>query len=176
MDVAEGTQGYSIRTVADELNLAVRYLRIGTPADFLQAISSPSDLPETILIIAHGDENGLSFGDYTESIDTSMLVKGSMPPSCIKAHAKLEGRKVVNPACEGGRQEMADAFLEGGVDTYIASETSPRATSATIFMIILLDQLTAKKSSWEDAWRRAAAYDDETKSFALFRKGETLRL
>ena len=48
--IGDFQEAHTIRTFAEELNLAVRFYKIGTPGDFLKVISQESELPPCIII------------------------------------------------------------------------------------------------------------------------------
>ena len=168
INIGDFEEAYTIRIFAERLNLAVRFYKIGTPGDFLKVISRESELPPCIIICGHGDENGIVFGDYMEGIDTSMLKDESMPPECIEKHANLTDRIVVNTCCVGGTDAMASAFLKSKPRCYIGSLDYQNAASTSIFLTLFLDQLLRKNKPVQEAWNRAASYDDETRHLAFY--------
>ncbi|MCE2436050.1 MAG: hypothetical protein J4F29_24520 [Candidatus Latescibacteria bacterium] len=157
--IGDFEEAHTIRTFAEQLNLVVRFYRMGTPGDFLKVISREPELPPCIIICGHGDENGIVFGDYMEGIDTSMLKDESMPPESIEKHANLTDRIVVNTCCVGGTDAMASAFLKSNPRCYIGSLDYQNAASTSIFLTLFLDQLLRKNKPALEASRHFAFYD-----------------
>ncbi len=63
---------------------------------------------------------------------------------------------------------MASAFLKSTPRCYIGSLDYQNAASTTIFVTLFLDQLLRKNKSVQEAWNRAASYDDETRHLAFY--------
>jgi hypothetical protein len=144
---------------------------IGTPDDFLKVISQGTKVAPYLIVSAHGDDNGIVFGEYAEGIgiDVSMLKEESMPPESIKKHISLPGCVVLNLACSAGEPPMAEAFMHGGLKAYIGTvEPDPQATAHALFVMHFFYSLFAKGRSVREAWEHAAAYDEESRLFVLY--------
>jgi len=141
----------------------------GTPGDFLKVIAQGNAAAPYLIIVVHGDDNGLVFGEYADSIDTSMLVEGSMPPECIARHVNLPGRVVFNDACRAGEPPMAQAFMAGGLKGYIGSrEPTPHGTAGIMFIAHFFYKLWREKCSEREAWEQAASYDKDSRLYVYW--------
>ncbi len=159
------------RGLIEELGGTAQLHLCGTPGDFLKVISQGERAAPYLIIIAHGDDNGLVFGEYADFIDTSMLVEGSMPPECIARHINLPGSVVFNDACMAGEPPMAEAFMAGGLKGYIGSrEPVPHGTAGIMFIAHFFYKLWREKCSEREAWEQAASYDKDSRLYVYWDK------
>ena len=168
-------QKHFVRTILEALNCVVHLHTIGCPADFLKVIAQGDAAPRYMIVMGHGTEDGLYFGDYGEPheddvIGIPLLKNGSMPPEAIRQHVNLPGCTVFTYSCYGGSKEMADAFLAGGADAYLGCRTGPNVTAMSLFLFHFLHNVMSKKLSDHDAWYRAVAATDheDIKEFSFF--------
>ena len=122
------------RRLLEGLGAVTLFHDIGTPGDFLKVIAQKESAPPYLVISGHGGDNGILFGDYMDGIDISSLISGDMPPASIAQHVRLPGSVIVNITCDGGTQEMADAFLSGGAVAYVGTDPKPTAVEHPIFL------------------------------------------
>ena len=102
-------------------------------------IAQGPSAPRYMVIMGHGTEDGLHFGEYGPAdIDTSMLRNHSLPPEVIRRHVHLPGCTVISAICQGGSAAMADAFLSGKVAAYIGCKTEPDAVAMNVFLVNFL--------------------------------------
>ena len=71
---------------------------------------------------------------------------------------------------------MADAFRRGDVAALIGPEDYPDGTAAALFAIQFCYELIVRDRGVEDAWRRAAGYDERSRMFVLHPPETTFRL
>lgn len=166
--VAIGDSGEAllIRALLEQLGAVVHLVWIGTPGDFLEVLREGQTAPY-VVISCHGDDNGLCFGEYIPEIDTSMLVKGSLPPVSIAQAIHMPDRVVINTGCYGGSDAMVQAFMAGGLKAYIGATDAPAGTAIPLFIMHFFYQLFEKKATYQAAWEHAAAYDDTSRLFVL---------
>jgi len=164
-----GSLGRLARDLIEELGGTAHLHLCGTPGDFLKVIAQGERAAPYLIITAHGDDNGLVFGEYADSIDTSMLVEGSMPPECVAKHIDLPGRVVFNDACRAGEPPMAQAFMAGGLKGYIGSrEPTPHGTAGIMFIAHFFYKLWREKCSEREAWEQAASYDKDSRLYVYW--------
>jgi len=159
------------RATLESLYCVVLLHTIGTPSDFLKVIAQGEDAPRYMIIMGHGTEDGLDFGEYGPAdIDVSMLRNGAMPPEVIRRHVNLPGCTVFSYSCEGGSKAMAEAFLTGGLAAYIGCRTGPDVVAMNLFLFHFLHGVMAKKLSDRDAWHQAVAATDheDINEFSFF--------
>ena len=141
---------------------------IGTPVDFLKVISQQESAAPYLVIAGHGGNHGIEFGDYMDGIDTSMLIDGSLPPDAIAAGVQLSGCVIVNITCDGGSQEMADAFLAGGAEAYIGTDPNPSAAEHPLFISHFFHSIIRRQMTPLEAWTKAASYDQRSCLYLYF--------
>lgn len=158
------------RYLLEELGAVTLFHSVGTPGDFLKVIAQDDSAPPYLVIASHGEEGGLHFGDFMEGIDISMLTAGCLPPRAISEHVKLAGCVIVNIACDGGSEEMADAFLSGGARAYIGTNPNPNAAEHPIFVGHFFHSIIRRNKTPFEAWEMAAAYDHRSCYYHFFDK------
>jgi hypothetical protein len=164
-----GDLGGLARDLIEELGGTAHLHLCGTPGDFLKVISQGEQAAPYLIVIVHGDDKGLVFGEYADFIDTSMLVEGRMPPECIATHINLPGRVVFNDACGAGEEPMAEAFMAGGLKAYIGSvEPIPDGTAGIMFIAHFFYKLWRGKCSEREAWEQAASYDKDSRLYVFW--------
>ena len=166
---AVSPDGSFTRSLLEQLRAVVFLHSIGTPGDFLKVLSQGESAAPYLVICCHGDDNGLVFGEYIPSIDTSMLIEGSMPPECIAAHIKLPGCVVINTACAAGEARMAEAFMKGGLKAYIGTvEPVPQSEAEPLFIAHFFYKLFRTGCSEREAWEHAASYDADSRQYVFW--------
>ena len=158
------------RRLLEGLSAVTLFHNMGTPGDFLKVIGQEDTAPPYLVISGHGGDHGIEFGDYMEGIDVSMLIDGSLPPSSIAKHVKLRGCVIVNITCDGGSQEMADAFLSGGAEAYIGTDPNPNTVEHPIFLGHFFHSIIRRDKTPFEAWEKAAAYDNRSCYYHFFDK------
>ncbi len=143
------------RAALEALGCVVLTHRVGTPSDFLRVLGQGGQAPRYMMILGHGDESGLVFGEFGGAIDCSMLRGGSLPPEAIGPHVNLPGCTVISYSCLGGTDAMARAFLAGGVAGYVGCRTEVEVVALTLFLFHFLFGALHKKLPDADAWRQA---------------------
>ncbi len=151
-----GGGGELTRATLEALGCVVLVHRVGTPLDFLRVLGQGDQAPRYMVILGHGDENGLVFGDYGPvTADAPPLREGSLPPEAVAGRVHLPGCTVVSYSCCGGTDAMARAFLAGGVAAYIGCRTEVQTVALTLFLFHFLFGALHKKLPDADAWRQA---------------------
>ena len=158
-----------VRGLLESMNAVVTLHQPGTPKDFLLVLGQGESAPAYMVICGHGDENGFVFGGYGPQIDTTCLVKGSLPAAVLAASIRLPGRIVVSTACDTGAEAFSQAFLAGGVRAYIAPAGAPEGADAQLFVHHFFYNVFRRGLEPEEAWLRARSYDEEGAIFVLHR-------
>jgi len=169
VDIAGDADARLARALLEGMGAVVRYYHPGTPGDFLKIIAQETEVPPYLIVCAHGHEGGIYFGDFCPEIDTSMLHEGSLPPATIAQHAALPECVILGLFCDSGDEPMAKAFLAGQAKAYIGVvEPNPDSLSVPLFLTQFFYELWRHTCSPQDAWARAAAYDDTSRMFVYW--------
>lgn len=179
MEVGMDPEATMLRTVLESFGAVVLLHLPGTPEDILDVLDRPGSEPSLLIICGHGDKHGFVVEEMGEGlgIDTSMLVgKDRLPPRAIAERVQLPGWTVLSTGCLTGSAAMADAFRTGEVAALIGPEDYPEGTAASLFAIHICYELIVRKRSVEEAWRRAAGYDEASRMFVLHTPADTLRV
>jgi len=169
--VAIGDSGEALllRAILESLGAAVLLHLPGTPADVLKCLDQGSIAPEYIILSGHGDETGFVLGEFVEDIDTSALVKGSLPAANLTNRVNLPGKVVLSTACLTGNEAFAQAFLSGGVSAYIAPAEYPDGAAIPLFVHGFFYHLLQKQAPLEEAIMLASAFDEAELAITLFK-------
>ena len=168
VDYGATSEAHALRVLLELMGAVTLLHQPGTPEDLLLILGQGEAAPPYVVLCGHGDQVGLVLGEYAPSIDTTALEGTSMPPPAIAGRIHLPGRTVINTACLAGREEMGRAFLRGGLRAYIAPDDYPEGRDVLLFLLHLFHPLLARGRDWvEEAWERAAAYDEESRMWLL---------
>ena len=96
----------------------------------LRSSGKESRLQGYVILCGHGNEDGFILGEYGPQIDSSMLVKGSMPDHVFGPRVNLPGKVVVSTACCTGGNVFKEVFKRGGAAAYIGPDGYPDGTDA----------------------------------------------
>lgn len=177
VDLGGSGEGESLRSILENLHCVVLCHWIGAPMDFLKVISQGTACAPYLIVSGHGYDGHLTFGQYADHIDTSMLINGRMPPTCVEQHVRLPDCTVINTCCSGGTKQLARAFLKGRLRAYIGSVDDVEGDAVPLFIGHFFYQLPRVGFSVRKAWEFAASYDDESRQFVLYdRRGRCYRL
>ncbi len=170
--VAIGDSGEALllRAILESLGAAVLLHLPGTPVDVLKCLAQGSVAPEYVILSGHGDETGFVLGDFVEDIDTSALVKGSLPATNLTNRVNLPGKVVLSTACLTGNEAFAQAFISGGVRAYIAPAEYPDGAAIPLFVHSFFYHILQKQASLEEALKLASTFDETELAIALFKE------
>lgn len=170
--IAIGDTGEALllRAILESLGAAVLLHLPGTPVDVLKCLGQGETAPEYVILSGHGDETGFVLGQFVEEIDTSALVKGSLPPVNLMNRIKLPGKVVLSTACLTGNEAFARAFLSGGARAYIAPAEYPEGAAIPLFVHGFFYYLLQKQVSLEEAVKLGSNFDGDELAMALFQE------
>lgn len=169
--VALGDSGEALllRAILESLGAAVILHLPGTPGDVLKCLQQGEDGPEYIILSGHGDENGFVLGEFVDGIDAGMLVDGSLPAAALADVIRLPGKTVISTACVTGTAAFGQAFLAGGVQSYLAPADFPDGSAVPLFLHGLFYALLHQRKTFQEAIETAKSFDpDNELSFVLF--------
>lgn len=151
-------ESVALRGALEYLGYVVSTHWIGSKESFLKLLSGEVPLDNTIIISGHGYKKGFLLSD-------EKIIK----PEEFKDQIKWEDNDVVSLGCCTGTKEFADAFMKGGIKTYIAPNDYPDG-NATLTFAIYLFFLLKKGDSVSAALEKARQLDKELDSFKLYEK------
>jgi hypothetical protein len=152
------------------IGCSVHNIMIGTPGDFLKAIAQEVS-PDFLVIIGHGSPAGLYCGEFIHEVDTSMLVKGYLPPDVISEHLALPGCNVIGAFCHSGADAMIRTFAGSRVRTYLGFNCAP-STELCLFVVNYLWRVTKRQMAAQVACMDAIqATDPDLARWVRFQEG-----
>ena len=158
----DGHEAVAVRSLLEQLGAITHLSLIGAPHDFVQVIGQGTHAPPYLVICAHGDESGFVFGEYDEHVDVSILDGDVFSTRELAKHVDLPETVVVNTACFGERDEMADAFLAGGARAYVGTTDGE---AATVFLTLFFYECLVRGTDAAAAHRKAISYGDTLRSW-----------
>lgn len=167
VDTGSPGEALLLRAVLESMGAIVTLHQPGTPEDFLIVLGQGERPPPFLVICGHGDDKGFIFGEFMPPIDTASLLGKHMPPSSVAARVLLPRRTVLSTACMTGTDAWGRAFIDGGVDAYIAPEDYPEGADVPLFVHHLFHHLLIRKANVEAAWSHAAGYDAVSRMFVF---------
>lgn len=153
-------EAMALRNVLECFNYRVEMHRVGSRPQFIEILRGNIPTFRYVVLSCHGDENGLVI-PYQNPVSATEL-----------AHvAHLPGHLVVSLGCMTGTETLAQAFLDGGCEAYIAPTDDVDANAALLFAMHLFYFLAATRSLSE-AVEESRKHDAECSRFRLWCPGD----
>ncbi|WP_448950659.1 hypothetical protein [Labrys neptuniae] len=169
--IGDSGEALLLRAILESLDAAVTLHLPGTPGDFLLCLGQGTRAGDLVVLSGHGDANGLVFGEFDPTIDTTCLVEGSLPPGRLAGHVNLPGRCVISTACLTGGEAFAEAFLAGGARAYLAPADYPDGADVPLFLHHFCHGLLQRGQTLRAAFEQAnALFQSGSSRFALFER------
>lgn len=149
-------EAMTLRDVLEWFNFRVEIHRVGSRPQFVEILRGNIPTFRDILISCHGDDAGFVI-PYQRALSAAELGR--------KVH--LPGKRVLSLGCMTGSEVLADAFLAGGCEAYVAPTGYPEANAALLFAIHLYYFLSAGWS-YVDAVEESRKHDAECALYKLW--------
>lgn len=149
-------ESVALRGALEYLGYIVSTHWVGSKESFLRLLSGEVHIDNTVIISGHGYKKGFLLSD-------EKIIK----PEELKVQIKWKGKNVISLGCCTGTKEFADAFIKGGVKTYLAPDDYPDG-NATLTFAIYLFFLLKKGDILSAALEKARQVDKELESFKLY--------
>jgi len=149
-------ESVALRGVLEYMGYIVSTHWVGSKESFLKLLSGKEQTSNTIVISGHGYKKGFLLSD-------EKVIK----PEEFENQINWGNKNVVSLGCCTGTKEFADAFMKGGVRTYIASDNYPDGNATLIFAAYLFF-LLKKDDSLSAALKKTKQLDEELESFKFY--------
>lgn len=156
LSIGDSLEAVAVRSILESYNYRVTVHWIGSRKELIEILKGSIETDQTIVLSCHGTEEGI--------VVPGEPVLGAKDVTDV---ASLQGKTIVNLGCLTGSPAFAEAFKKAGTKAYIAPVDYPEGRAAIGFIANLF-LLLASKHPLDEAVRRAAAFDAETKQFKLF--------
>jgi len=149
-------EAIALRSILEYFNYRVEIHWIGSRPQFLEVLQGNIPTFHYIVLSCHGDETGI-------------LVPGqeSVSSENLSQSVKLPGKIVLGLGCLTGTKPIANAFLKGGCEAYIAPTDFIEGNAALLFAIHLFYFLADKRTLGE-AVDLSQQHDDQCALFKLY--------
>lgn len=149
-------ESIALRGVLEYLGYIVSTHFVGSKETFLKLLSGQISTNDLVILSGHGYKEGFLLSD-------EKVIK----PEEFKKQIKWKGKNVLSLGCCTGAKKFTEAFINGGVKSYIASGNYPDG-NATLTFAIYLFFLLKKGGNLSAALEKAKQLDKELKSFRLY--------
>jgi hypothetical protein len=153
-------EAIALRNVFECFNYRVEMHRVGSRPQFIEILRGNTPTFRYVILSCHGDEAGLVV-PYQKPVSAMELAQV----------AHLPGQLVVSLGCMTGTEALAQAFLDGGCEAYIAPADNVDASAGLLFAIHLFYFLATKRSLSE-AVEESRKHDAECSRFKLWCPGD----
>lgn len=158
--VTDGSvESHALRYVLELYNYRVETHWVGSRKELIKILGGEIPTHNIVVLDCHGDEEGIIPGPDEPSIGAEELRK----------IVRLPGRLFVSLGCETGRPQLAESFLTGGCDHYIAPTEGIRG-DATLFFGMHLFYYMANGITLEEAVEKSRRFDEHTGFFRHYTK------
>ena len=164
-------QGDAMRPLLEQYGIQVELCRVGQARHLAVALSGPQ-VPYVVLS-CHGDDGVIVLDELAEEVQRWQPFGPRVTPDDVRRVADLHGATLIATGCQLGVDEMADAFLDAGAETYIAPTGAPFGYASVFAPVMLFYELTEGRSI-DAAVERLRAHDDELAMWQLSRPEDEL--
>ncbi|WP_459499359.1 delta-aminolevulinic acid dehydratase [Bacillus sp. C1] len=165
-------EAQSLRSTLEYFGARVITYWIGRPRDFMNVLSGKSLYEDIdhIIFCFHGEEGEFVMAELGEDVYEEDEPRGNFGVTEMKRYAKLHDKYIITSGCTLGDQNLAEAFLNSGVKTYIGSRDYVDGNAALMFTIRLFYGIINHQQTIDDAFQDAKLLDDEALTFELYRE------
>lgn len=166
--VGDSGEAQLLRLQLEHLGLATCLNLVGKPSDFFDGFSFYGQVPDAVIIAAHGDDAGIVFPEMAAGVDELVLPDDRITPALIARELKSPPPLVISLACASGTTPFTKAFSSAGAKTYIAPVGDPDGRDVPLFVNLLFHAMTGMELPIHDALNKANAAIDSTSVFQIF--------
>jgi|GEM_PF-2159655 len=173
LNISDDSTTRSLREGLEQFGIKVNVYYVGL-ADHIKKILGPNPSAAPYLIItAHGGENDGDLdlgGKLSDEIAATQDFDEKMTPQDLAKFIDVSNRVVINTACGGGEEKLAEVFTKvGKAKAYIADTYAPFGYVSYLFPILVFYFLTKYSLSIKESFEKAKACDrEEFKTWHLF--------
>ena len=156
-------EAMTLRNGLECFNYRTEIHRVGSRPQFIEILRGNIPTFRYVVLSCHGDENGLVV-PYQNPVSAMELAQV----------AHLPGHTVISLGCITGTEALANAFLSGGCEAYVAPTDYVNANAALFFAMHLFYFLAAR-CSLSEAVEESRKHDAECSLFKLWCSGGRTR-
>jgi hypothetical protein len=164
-------QGVTLRPMLECFGIQVELCRVGQARHLAAALSAP-EVP-FVIVECHGDDGVIVLDELAEEVQRFQPFGPRVTPDDVRRISELHGATVIATGCQMGEEQMADAFLDGGAEAYVAPTGAPFGYASVFAPALLFYELTEGRGI-DAAVDRMRAHDDELAMWQLSRPEDEL--
>lgn len=161
-------ESHALRYAAECWGAFVTVTWVGNSAQVVEFLSNKPE-QNIIVISGHGDERGLLLPELVEEIKSEYPYHDVISPDDFAEFLNLDGNTVVNASCMCGVHSMADVFLAGGAQYYIAPNNYPQGNASLMYLLNFIYEYMQNEHSVEIAHQISSEHADDRRQFTLFK-------
>ncbi|MBX2873648.1 MAG: hypothetical protein KTR30_16150 [Saprospiraceae bacterium] len=166
-----GNEPEAIRQTAEYFGYQVVVKYLGRPNDFMQLLRGEDRLfnrLKTWVLSVHGAAGQFILPELDPSIYEDDEPLSPLGLERLQNQIQLKKQVILNTGCTLGHKPLAELFISGGAKAYIGATDYVEGNAALLFITRFLYEWQ-KGAGLPTAFDRAAAIDQETGLFRLFR-------
>jgi hypothetical protein len=168
IEIETGLEAHAVRYSAEYWGAFVTMTWVGNSAQIVDFLSSKPH-HDIIIISGHGDERGLLLPELVEEIKDEYPYNDVISPKDFAEFLKLDNNIVINASCLCSNQLLADVFLAGGAQYYIAPNDYPKGDASLMYLLSFLYEYTQSDRDVELAHKLGSSHSDDRSQFKLFK-------
>ena len=164
---ATGNEYEAIRQSLEYFGFSVLLKFIGRPNDFVELMRGENPIWNTLpwwICSVHGEEGCFVLPTLADDVYTATEPRTGMGAAEILQLASIPGISILNTGCTLGHLQLAQAFLQKGVQAYIGTPAYVEGYAALLFVTRFFYEL-AKGGDPLIAFEKAQRQDEETGLF-----------
>lgn len=165
----DGYEPHALRPALEDFGIRVNYLAIGQPRHLVAALDGQRPVAPYVVLCCHGEDGVLLLPELAAEIAAAQPFNDRLGPDEVRTHFRIPGSTVIVTGCDTGSSELADAFLECGVDRYIAPTDAPEGFAAIFAVLFYFYELTTGRTA-EEAMARMRAHDSALAMWRMWQR------
>lgn len=162
-------EAMAIRSNLEYFGFTVVVSSVGRPNDMIKILQGDSltNLSNYLIFCFHGRDGKFLMPKLAKELYHPAEPQGDFAQKNITQYAKLSQQHIVVTGCTLGQAKMARSFLDAHARTFIGSRNYPEGNAVVLFVSALFYHLS-KGESYEHAYAKAKAIDQETELFEKY--------
>ena len=168
VEVNDPVEALALRSALEWWGIQVTLHVVGQAQDLVDILGGQATLSSNVILMCHGDEQGLTLPQLGEEIEAKQPYHGILTPDNFKEFLVLPDCVAVNTGCAQGRPEVAVAFLGAGCRAYLAPDGYPSGDASLFFTLHFYYEWLCKGTAIPKAHEKASSHGDDTGLFKLY--------
>ena len=147
---------------------------IGNVNQLVDLLSTPGKLSDIVVLMCHGDDNGLSIPELHPDLLPTMKFQKSLSPQDIQSFCQSDVKLIINSGCSLGTEAYAHAFLEAGCQNYLGAMDDPLGNDSLMFLLTFFYELSRSAFDIFKAYEESVGTNTNFGMFKLYTRADML--